>query len=147
MNDTSGENMLAFDVAANGATSNRRNFAKYPNVTKGADGTPNSGADGLAVDSAGRLYCAALGGVQVFVRRASTLAPSRCHCSRRTLPSPVPQEDPLHRGSRFGVQGPGSDRRLRGAREVRVMGARVQGCTGAGGTSAPLHPSFELSIS
>jgi gluconolactonase len=66
VNDTSGEYMIAFDVADNGRVTNRRNFAKYPTVTRGADGTANSGADGLAIDADGRVYCAALGGVQVF---------------------------------------------------------------------------------
>jgi gluconolactonase len=65
VNDTSGEFMLAFDVGANGAVSNRRNFAKYATVNKAPTGV-TSGADGLAVDSEGRLYCAAIGGVQVF---------------------------------------------------------------------------------
>jgi gluconolactonase len=66
VNDTSGEYIVAFDVAGNGTTSNRRNFAKYATVNKGADGTPTSGADGLAVDAEGRIYCAAIGGVLVF---------------------------------------------------------------------------------
>lgn len=73
VNNTSGEYLLAFDVAADGTTSNRRNFAKYPTLTRGADGTPNSGADGLAVDAEGRIYCAALGGVQVFSSKGEHL--------------------------------------------------------------------------
>jgi gluconolactonase len=65
VNDTNGEFMVAFDVGANGAVSNRRNFAKYATVNKTPTGV-TSGADGLAVDSEGRLYCAGIGGVQVF---------------------------------------------------------------------------------
>jgi gluconolactonase len=65
VNDTNGEFIVAFDVAANGSVSNRRNFAKYATVNKAPAGV-TSGADGLAVDTEGRLYCAAIGGVQVF---------------------------------------------------------------------------------
>ena len=66
VNNTSGEYMVAFDVAADGTTSNRRNFARYASVTRNDAGAVNSGADGLAVDAEGRIYCAAIGGVQVF---------------------------------------------------------------------------------
>jgi gluconolactonase len=65
VNDTNGEFIVAFDVAANGTVSNRRNFAKYASTNKTAAGV-TSGADGLAVDTEGRVYCAAIGGVQVF---------------------------------------------------------------------------------
>jgi gluconolactonase len=65
VNNTNGEYIIAFDVAADGSVSNRRNFAKYPTVNKTPAGF-NSGADGLAVDSQGRLYTVAVGGVHVF---------------------------------------------------------------------------------
>ncbi len=66
LNDTRGEYMLAFDVKADGTLTNRRSFAKYDGVVKNADGSLNSGADGLTIDSEGRLYVAAVNGVQVF---------------------------------------------------------------------------------
>jgi gluconolactonase len=66
VNDTNGEHIIAFDVAANGSVSNRRNFAKYATVNTAPAGGVTSGADGLAVDTEGRLYSAAIGGVQVF---------------------------------------------------------------------------------
>jgi gluconolactonase len=66
VNDTNGEYIVSFDLAENGTTSNRRQFAKYASVTRTPAGTVNSGADGLAVDAEGRIYCAAIGGVQVF---------------------------------------------------------------------------------
>lgn len=66
VNDVSGEYMLAFDVAANGTLSNRRNFAKYEGVAANAQGAFTSQADGIAVDNAGRVYCAMPDGVQVF---------------------------------------------------------------------------------
>jgi gluconolactonase len=72
VNDTNGEFIVAFDVAANGAVGNRRNFAKYATVTKTPTGV-TSGADGLAVDTEGRLYCAAIGGMQVFSPKGAHL--------------------------------------------------------------------------
>ena len=65
VNNTQGEYLLAFDIQPDGTVRNRRNFAKYEGVTKSATGAA-SGADGLAVDSDGRVYTAANGGVQVF---------------------------------------------------------------------------------
>jgi gluconolactonase len=66
LNDTRGEYLLAFDVKADGTLANRRTFAKYEGVVKNADGSLNSGADGITIDSDGRLYVAAVNGVQVF---------------------------------------------------------------------------------
>jgi gluconolactonase len=66
LNNTNGEYMLAFDVQPDGSLKNRRNFAKYEGVTPNAGGVPVSGADGLTIDSAGRLYAACANGVQVF---------------------------------------------------------------------------------
>jgi len=80
VNNTAGEHIIAFDVAADGSTSNRRNFAKYATVNKSPAGTPTSGADGLAVDAEGRLYCAAIGGVQVFSPKGEHLG---------TIPTPL----------------------------------------------------------
>ena len=54
---TNGADVLAFDVAADGATSNRRSFAT---LQAGGSG------DGLAVDASGRLYVTSQPGVQVF---------------------------------------------------------------------------------
>lgn len=66
LNDTRGEYLIAFDVKADGSLTNRRNFAKYDGVVKNADGSLNSGADGITIDSEGRLYVAAVNGIQVF---------------------------------------------------------------------------------
>ena len=54
---TNGAGILAFDVAPDGATTGRREFAKLA-----AGGT----GDGLAVDAMGRLYVTSQPGVQVF---------------------------------------------------------------------------------
>jgi gluconolactonase len=67
VNDTQGEYMVASDVNADGTLSNRRNFARYEGTTKNPQtGSMTSGADGLAIDSEGRLYAATAAGVQVF---------------------------------------------------------------------------------
>ncbi len=69
-NDKDGEYLLAFDVAPDGTLANRRQFAKYQSVTVPGHQdrllAEDNGADGLAVDSAGRLYVATNVGVEVF---------------------------------------------------------------------------------
>src|SRR5687767_2691587 len=57
VNDSQGEFLLAFDVKADGTLTNKRNFAKYQGATAGPNGM-TSGADGLAIDNAGRIYAA-----------------------------------------------------------------------------------------
>ncbi len=73
VNNTQGEYLLAFDIQPDGTVRNRRNFAKYEGVTRNQAGVVASGADGLAVDSEGRVYAAANGGVQVFSPRGQHL--------------------------------------------------------------------------
>ena len=72
VNNTRGEYLLAFDVRPDGSLGNRRNFAKYEGVTKTGANTV-SGADGLAVDTEGRVYAATAIGVQVFSRQGQHL--------------------------------------------------------------------------
>ena len=68
-----GENFVwAYDIAADGSLSNKRQFAML-NLTPGVleAATPadrvDSGADGTAVDTAGRYYVATRSGAQVFL--------------------------------------------------------------------------------
>lgn len=70
--DTLGEAVIAWDVADDGGVQNRRNFARLDGVTRTATGV-RSGADGLAVDNAGRLYVATQIGVQIFSPQGSHL--------------------------------------------------------------------------
>jgi len=79
LNNTKGEYLLAFDVPPDGSLTNRRNFAKYDGVTTNAQGVPTSGADGLTLDSEGRVYAACATGGQVFSPQGQYL---------RTIPSP-----------------------------------------------------------
>lgn len=59
--DSGGEYLIAFDVQPDGKLTNRRNFGKYIGL-KSAE----SHADGIAVDSEGRVYVGIEPGVQVF---------------------------------------------------------------------------------
>jgi gluconolactonase len=70
VNDKDGLYLLAFDVQANGLLSNRRSFAKYQSLKIPGHKDPllaeDNGADGLAIDSEGRVYVATNLGVEVF---------------------------------------------------------------------------------
>jgi gluconolactonase len=69
-NDKDGLYLLAFDVAADGTLTNRRDFAKYKSLRIPGHKDPlldeDNGADGLAVDNDGRLYIATNEGVEIF---------------------------------------------------------------------------------
>lgn len=73
--NTYGEHVIAYDVAADGKLSRKRNFAKLTGFAPPASGNgpASSGADGLAIDAAGRLYVASSAGVQVFDARGRAL--------------------------------------------------------------------------
>jgi gluconolactonase len=60
--------MLAFDVAADGGLSNRRDFATLQGEPQGS-----FGGDGLTVDSDGRLYVTGGAGVYVFDKAGAQL--------------------------------------------------------------------------
>lgn len=65
VNDSRGEYLIAYDIQPDGTLRNKRNFAKYVGVQRnGAEIT--SGADGLAVDSEGRVYTTSNAGLDVF---------------------------------------------------------------------------------
>jgi gluconolactonase len=63
--NTLGAFVIAFDVQPDGSVRKQRNFARLSGVQMTNRGV-RSGADGLAVDEAGRLYVASTIGVQVF---------------------------------------------------------------------------------
>ncbi len=73
--NTYGEHVIAYDVGKDGSLSRKRNFARLAGFAPPANGNgpASSGADGLAVDSAGRLYVASSAGVQVFDARGRAL--------------------------------------------------------------------------
>lgn len=63
--NTLGAFVVAFDVQPDGGVRNQRNFARLAGIRMTNQGV-RSGADGLAVDEAGRLYVTSTIGVQVF---------------------------------------------------------------------------------
>jgi gluconolactonase len=69
--------MLAYDVARDGSISNRRNFARYKSVRVPGHKDPSwdedNGADGMAVDSDGRVYAATNAGIEVFSPKGELL--------------------------------------------------------------------------
>ena len=63
--NTLGAFVVAFDVQPDGSVRNQRNFVRLAGIRMTNQGV-RSGADGLAVDEAGRLYVTSTIGVQVF---------------------------------------------------------------------------------
>jgi gluconolactonase len=70
--NTLGEHVLAYDIAADGSISNRRNFAKLDGWKQEENGW-SSGADGLAIDDSDRLYVASNSGIEVFDAKGEAL--------------------------------------------------------------------------
>ncbi len=70
--DTYGEHVLAYELGRGGTVSAPRKFAKLAGFRQTENG-PSSGADGLAIDAAGRLYVASSAGVEVFDRKGGAL--------------------------------------------------------------------------
>ena len=64
--DSSGEYLIAFDVQPDGKLTNHRNFGKYQGLP-----TKESHADGIAVDSEGRVYVGIATVVRCSARKAS----------------------------------------------------------------------------
>jgi gluconolactonase len=107
VNDTNGEHILAFDVKADGSVGNRRNFAKYPTVNKTPAGIFNSGADGFAIDNAGRLYVVSIGGVHVFSPKGDLLGTIPLSLQGQNIAFAGPDKKTLYivgRGSAFKVR-------------------------------------------
>ena len=67
--NSQGEEVIAFDVQPDGSAKNRRVFARLRDIPAGQA----SGADGMAVDSQGRLYVTSNPGIQVFTPRGEYL--------------------------------------------------------------------------
>jgi len=106
VNNTRGEYLLAFEVKADGSVGNRRNFAKYEGVTNN-NGQAISGADGLAIDTQGRIYTAAATGVQVFSPRGQHLGTIPVSRAPQNLAFAGPDKKTLYivgRGAAFRIQ-------------------------------------------
>jgi gluconolactonase len=64
VDDTLGTTVFAYDIQADGTVANKRKFAELRDIPVGQE----SVADGLALDSEGRIYITTVKGVQVFDR-------------------------------------------------------------------------------
>ncbi len=107
VNDIRGEYLVAYDVQPDGSLRNRRNFAKYVGVAKRPEGGFASGADGLAVDSAGRVYTTSNGGVDVFSPQGRHLGTIPVSKHPQNLAFAGPDKKTLYlvgRGATFKVQ-------------------------------------------
>jgi len=72
VDDTEGEYVYAFDVQPDGRVANKRQFVKLLEPEKGSLGL-RSRADGMALDSMGRVYVATAAGIQVIDSRGRHL--------------------------------------------------------------------------
>ena len=86
VDDTEGEYVYAFDVQPDGSVTNKRPFVKLRDPIQGPLG-PRSVADGMALDSKGRLYVATASGVQVIDPRGEYLGTIRVPAA--TSPGPA----------------------------------------------------------
>ena len=69
VDDTVGDTVFAFDVAADGSVKNKLPFAKLHDVQPAQE----SGADGLCIDSEDRVYITTASGIQIFDRKGQYL--------------------------------------------------------------------------
>jgi len=80
---TNGPVIVAFDVQPDGALRNFRNWATLVGLPRNEAGIVTGGADGVAIDAAGRFYAATGAGVQVFSPQGQHLG---------TIPTPLPPQ-------------------------------------------------------
>ena len=80
---TNGPVVVAFDVQPDGTLRNFRPFATLVGLARNEAGQVQGGADGVAIDAAGRFYAATGAGVQVFSPQGQHLG---------TIPTPLPPQ-------------------------------------------------------
>ena len=95
VDDTEGEFVYAFDVQPDGTVRNKRPFVKLREPEKGSLGL-RSRADGMALDSQGRLYVATGSGVQVIDSRGEYLGTIRLPAVARNLAFAGPDRRTLY---------------------------------------------------
>lgn len=95
VDDTEGEYVYAFDVQPDGSVKNKRQFVKLHDPEKGSLGL-RSRADGMALDSDGRLYVATASGIQVIDSRGSYLGTIRLPTVARNLAFAGPDRHTLY---------------------------------------------------
>jgi gluconolactonase len=119
VSDSPNEYLLAYDVQPDGKLTNRRNFARL-------EGGKRTGADGLAIDSEGRLYAATPTGVQVFDSKGKYLG---------TIPTPRPDTSIAFAGPDKktlyivgrGADGPGDQDQARSIYKVQMIASGFKG--------------------
>lgn len=97
--------MLAFDVEPDGSLRNRRDFARYQSQNVSADGSNK--ADGMAIDTEGRVYIATALGVEIFSPRGEHRGTNTMSQSPQNLAFAGPNERTLYvvgRGTALKIQ-------------------------------------------
>lgn len=84
VDDTEGEYVYAFDVQPDGSVTNKRQFTKLHDPERGSLGL-RSRADGMALDSDGRVYVATASGVQIIDPAGNYLGTIRLPAIARNL--------------------------------------------------------------
>jgi gluconolactonase len=82
--DTEGEYVYAFDIQPDGSARNKRQFVKLLEPEQGSLGL-RSRADGMAMDSEGRVYVSTAAGIQVIDRAGKHLGIIRLPAVARNL--------------------------------------------------------------
>lgn len=95
VDDTEGDVVYAFDVLPDSRVANKREFAKLQELEQGSMG-PRSRADGMALDSMGRLYVATAAGVQVIDSRGRHLGIIRVPSVARNVAFSGPRRQTLY---------------------------------------------------
>ena len=70
--DSTSEFVFAFDVLADGALGNRREFGRLKGIVKNDKGMTN-GIDGMTIDNDGRVYAISMAGIEVFAPNGDNL--------------------------------------------------------------------------
>jgi gluconolactonase len=83
INNTNGVYLLAFDIQPDGTVRNRRNFGTYEGRSQTPNGIPGimTGADGLTIDSEGRLYAVTAAGIEIFSPTGTHQGTIRMSCA------------------------------------------------------------------
>jgi len=100
---TNKQTVVAFAVAPDGSTSNRRDFVTLANEEKGF------GGDGMAVDNAGRLYVTGDAGIHVIAPSGKELGVIPCPRRSITLAFAGPRRNTLYVGAMGGVDPDGKE--------------------------------------
>jgi gluconolactonase len=94
--DVNAEDVYAYDVQPDGGVKNKRPLAKLRGFTQPATGPARSGADGMAIDSKGRLYVTSDLGVQVISPSGENLGTIQVPTKARNVAFGGPRRQTLY---------------------------------------------------